>query len=237
MDIGDQPADPPTQTSAGAERVDARFIEVDEPDGRTRWRLDAGFLTSNWTCIWGRGCQGIHDERRPELMDGCCSVGVILRDADEAMNVVALAATLSDEQFQFASVDGGYVDQAHGRLHTRVVDGACVFLNRHDFAGGAGCALHRGAIDSGEDPVDWKPQTCSRVPLRVEESTAGDTTYVTLRAWNRSDWGPGGNSMAWWCTEGMDAFVGERTVLESEESTLRVLFGDALYDDIRRRLG
>ena len=31
---------------------------------------------------------------------------------------------------------------------TRVVDGACIFLNRPGFAGGAGCALHLAAADA-----------------------------------------------------------------------------------------
>ena len=32
-------------------------------DGDVTWRFaDVDFLRSNWTCIWGRGCLGIHDE-------------------------------------------------------------------------------------------------------------------------------------------------------------------------------
>ena len=48
---------------------------TDIVDGAVTWRFDDAFLTSNWTCIWGRGCLGILDEPAPELGQGCCSVG------------------------------------------------------------------------------------------------------------------------------------------------------------------
>ena len=35
---------------------------------------------------------------------------------------------------------------------TRLVDGACIFLNRPGFAGGEGCALHLAAVEAGERP-------------------------------------------------------------------------------------
>ena len=38
---------------------------------------------------------------------------------------------------------GPRLDREEGARKTRVVDGACVFLNRPGFSGGAGCALHR----------------------------------------------------------------------------------------------
>ena len=51
-------------------------------DGDTTWRFDSTFLTSNWTCLWGRGCLGILAEPAPELGQGCCSVGAEPGDAD-----------------------------------------------------------------------------------------------------------------------------------------------------------
>jgi len=210
-----------------------RFVELTDPDGRTRWRLDAGFLTSNWTCLWGRGCQGIHDERRPELADGCCSSGVVLTGDDEARNIAALADTIPSERFQHKGSVTTVVGRhgPAGRWATAVVDGACVFLNRPGFAGGAGCALHLAAVDEDDDPVHWKPQTCSRLPIRAEERTSEDgTTEITVRAWQRHDWGPGGATMAWWCTEAPEAYVGDGPVVVRLESELRDLLGDAVYD-------
>lgn len=213
--------------------MDERFLEITDDDGRTRWRLDAAFLRSNWTCIWGDGCQGIHDEARPELHDGCCSVGVELVDEAEAMTIAALGATLDPERFAHAG-DAPYVVERGGRWSTRVVDGACVFFNAVHLDAPTGCALHHAARDAGDDPIDWKPQTCTRLPIRVEEQAdeATGTTEVTVRAWTRADWGPGGATMAWWCAEAPEAHRGTRPVHESLEDELRVLFGDALYERV-----
>ena len=54
------------------------------------------------------------------------------------------------------------------RTHTRVVDGACIFLNRPGFAGGEGCALHIAALACDESPTEWKPSVCWQLPLRVD---------------------------------------------------------------------
>ena len=81
------------------------------------------------------------------------------------MTVAALAATMDPDGFQFAAeaAEGGVL--APGLpWATRVVDGACVFLNRPGFAGGAGCALHLAAVAEDDDPLDWKPRTCWKLP-------------------------------------------------------------------------
>ncbi len=219
--------------------TEQRFVEIVDPeDGSTRWRLDAGFLTSAFTCIWGAGCQGIHDERHPELMDGCCSVGVVLADEEEAMNVVALAATIEPARFQHAGLidAGGLLDRAGPRWSTRVVDGACVFLNRPGFDGGAGCALHLGAEAAGDAPTDWKPRTCNRVPVRVEEHRELDETVVTVRAWRRDDWGPGGETMAWWCTEADEAYVADSPLHRRIEPELLDVLGSEVLEAFRRHV-
>jgi hypothetical protein len=236
--------------------IEQRFVTIEPPEheqdpnaARVRWRIDAGFLTSGYECIWGRGCQGIHDEERPELMDGCCSVGVVLADDDEAMAVAALGAVMDPAVFQHAGQE--LLDPRGTRWATRVVDGACVFLNRPGFPAGAGCALHLAAVADGDDPEDWKPQTCNRVPIRVTErrvlgvdgaaaddagtddagtDDAGAVVEVTVRAWRRDDWGPGGATMAWWCTEAPEAFGATSPFVERAERTLRDLMGDAAYD-------
>ena len=54
---------------------------VDEiVDGDVTWRFDRTFLTSNWTCIWGRGCKGILDVPAEHLNQGCCSIGAEMGD-------------------------------------------------------------------------------------------------------------------------------------------------------------
>ena len=63
-------------------------LEVIE-DGDTVWRFERSFLTSNWTCIWGRGCQGILPEPTPHLVQGCCSFGAEV-DESEAPTIAEL---------------------------------------------------------------------------------------------------------------------------------------------------
>lgn len=206
-------------------------------NGDTLWRFDTEFLTSNWTCIWGRGCLGIEPEPAPQLQRGCCSGGAELADIDEARVISALAATLSPERFQYhalAADEGVFNDAAP--TNTRVVDGACIFLNRPGFAGGAGCALHLAAVDAGEPTTDWKPSVCWQLPIKVDWEAAQDGTEVaTVRRWERSDWVPEGKTMAWCCTEGTLAYVGDRPVIDTLSTELEALVGTEVYVELRKR--
>ena len=207
-------------------------------DGGTRWRFDADFLTSTWTCIWGRGCLGILDEPAEELAQGCCSVGAELAGEDEARLLSAMAACVPPERFQHhaeAGEDGIFRDER--RDATRVVDGACIFLNRPDFDGGAGCALHLAAVEAGEPPRDWKPSVCWQLPVRVDwTEREGGGEVATVRRWTRADWAAEGETMAWCCTEGDRAYVGDRPVVESLGDDLDALVGTPVYVELRRRL-
>lgn len=220
--------------------ADERFEDVVDPVDGTRWRIDVGFLESSWTCLWGNGCQGILDEPAEELMQGCCSVGAEMLDEDEAMLVAALGATLEPEQLQHhaeAVEHGFFSDDA--RTNTRVVDGACVFFNRPGFPGGVGCALHRAAEAAGEPVLDWKPEVCWQLPLRIDR----DGGTATLRRWTRADWGSDGETMHWCCTERptgpdqADAYVGDRPVIESLAEELEALVGPEVLVEITRRTG
>jgi hypothetical protein len=207
-------------------------------DGDTRWRVDRAFLQSNWTCIWGRGCLGIEAEPAPELQLGCCSVGAELGDEDEARLIAALAATLDPARFQHhaeAAAGGVFSDDSH--TNTRVADGACVFLNRPGFEGGAGCALHLAALDAGESPVEWKPSVCWQLPIKVDWSVAPDGGEIAhLHGWTRRDWGEEGETMAWCCTEGTRAYVGDHPVVESLAAELEAVTGTDVFVELRRRL-
>ena len=208
-------------------------------DGDTTWDFDAAFLESNWTCIWDAGCAGIADVAAPEAQLGCCSVGAEMLDDEEAMKIAALAATLDAAAAQFANeiADSGAlraVDSSRATWATRVVDGACIFLNRPGFSGGSGCALHIAAVANEESNVDWKPSICWQLPIKVEASISADGLQERkLRGWLRSDWGPEGESMAWCCTEkasasSADAFVADRPVIESLSEELTELLGPQL---------
>jgi hypothetical protein len=206
-------------------------------DGDVTWRFDTEFLRSRWTCIWGRGCLGILNEPAEHLQQGCCSIGAELADEDEAMLISAMAALLDRSVFERAedAATGGIFND--GKTNTRVVDGACIFLNRPGFDGGAGCALHLAALRRDESPIDWKPSVCWQLPVRVDWTPDGqDREIATVRAWSRADWGDEGADMAWCCTEGDRAYVGDRPVVESLEDVLIAVVGQPVYVELRRRL-
>jgi hypothetical protein len=213
---------------------DQRYLAIETDEGL--WNFDRQFLTSRWRCIWGEGCQGIHDTAEPELADGCCSVGAELIDADESRLISALGATLDPDLFERcaeAADDGVFSDASLS--HTRVIDGACIFFNRPGFAGGAGCALHLSAVADGDSPVDWKPTVCWQLPLKVDRSEG----VPTVRGWRRADWGPGGETMAWCCSdpaEAPEAFTSPAPVYVSMADELRALAGDDAYSELARRL-
>lgn len=211
---------------------------IDISDGATTWRFDTAFLLSNWTCIWGRGCQGILDHPAAELGHGCCSLGAQLDGEDEALLVGALAATLAPTIFQYhAAATAGGVFGDDSRSCTRVVDGACIFLNRPGFPGGAGCSLHLAALAQGESPVGLKPSVCWQLPIKVDwEPTADGGEIATVRGWARRDWGADGKTMAWCCTESPEAYTGRSTVVDSMAEVLVEITGAEVYAELRRRL-
>ncbi len=195
--------------------------------GAVDWEFDAEWLRSSWRCIWNEGCLGIEAEPAPDARLGCCSVGAELLDEPEAMRIAALAATIEPERMQYHAVFselGPFRDER--AANTRVVDGACVFLNRPGFDGPAGCALHAEALRVGDSPIDWKPAICWQLPIRVERTALPDgREQARLRRWARSDWGPDGATMAWCCTEGDRAYVGSHPVIDSLAADLLELFG------------
>jgi hypothetical protein len=210
------------------------WVSFEDPDEDRTWVFDVTFLTSNWTCIFGAGCEGVLTGPAAELVHGCCSYGAhFVDEADEAVTM-AYASRLTAEQWQHRGVaakKGATKINKAGERKTRVVDGACIFLNRPGFAGGIGCALHIGAVEAGERPLDWKPDVCWQLPLRLEDHT-DDFGHVTstLREWKRRDWGPGGAEFHWWCTEDDLAFVEHRPVYETNRDEIVEMVGQAAYD-------
>jgi hypothetical protein len=229
------PSPAPDQEESG-EVGESEFVEILDDD--TLWRFEPTFLTSNWSCIWGRGCKGILDQPAEHLQQGCCSVGAELTDIDEAMNVSALAATVPTHLWQHHDrVDSHDVFTDETRTNTKVVDGACIFLNRPGFGAGAGCALHLAAIEFGESPIDWKPSVCWQLPIRVDwEMQPDGVEHATVRAWSRADWGDEGRTMAWCCTEEPEAHVGDQPVIETLAEELSAVAGHTVYVALRARL-
>jgi hypothetical protein len=231
-----------TGNHTGAAREWVAFADpVDE--GRT-WQIDVTFLLSSWQCIFGCGCQGIWTEPTPELVHGCCTYGAHFTDKADRDHVARAAKALTADEWQFAKVGrkkGVYVksipepDDEPGPTEwkTRVVDDACVFLNRPDFAAGAGCALHLHALNTGKHFSEYKPEVCWQVPLRRIDDEQDDGTVISrLTEFGREGWGEGGEDFAWWCTEAPEAFTGSEPVYVSMEIELQKMLGKKLYRQV-----
>ncbi len=127
-------------------------------------------------------------------------------------------------------------DDSHGR--TRIVEGACVFLNRNDFPAGPGCALHLLALTEGRQPLETKPDVCWQLPLRLsydwEQRAEVDTLIVTVGEYDRAAWGPGGAYMNWWCSSNTEAHNGARPLYQAYAAELTALIGPANYAELAR---
>jgi len=219
------------------------WISFEDPGEQRTWIFDATYLRSNHRCIYGEGCQGVLDGPAAELAQGCCSYGAHFVDDDDVQTVVRAFVRLEPRHMQFhaKAVRGGFLrpgdpddsgqDDDAVPTVTRLVDDACIFLNRPGFEGGAGCALHIAAVEAGERPLDWKPNVCWQVPIRLEHTT-DDNGHVTsrLREWKRRDWGEGGTDFHWWCTEAEEAFSGREPVYISSRDEIVELVGQEIYD-------
>jgi len=193
------------------------YVTFDDPDEDRTWVFDVSFLTSPWHCIFGQGCPGILDGPAPEMVQGCCSYGAHFVGPEDRAHVEVMAERMTAEQWQFKKVSekrGGPIKvNKEGEIVSRLVDDACIFLNRPGFPAGAGCALHQAAVASGERFMDWKPEVCWQVPLRrIDETDTNGHVTSTLREWKRRDWGEGGHEFHWWCTADPGAFDGAKPV-------------------------
>ena len=221
------------------------WVEFPDPsDPHHVVRADLTWLSSAWTCVFGRGCAGVV-EGRPD--DGCCSHGAFFTDEDDLARVTAAVADLPDEDWQLAPVgrdawtEEDDADDEGGvrSLRTRLVDGACVFLNRPGFPGGTGCALHRMALREGLHPLTTKPDVCWQLPVRREQQEVerpdGTTVLVSsIGEFDRRGWGPGGHDLHWWCTGSPAAHVSAEPLVVTYEGELTALLGQAAYAELRR---
>jgi hypothetical protein len=207
------------------------------------WHIDVTFLTSNYMCIFGQGCQGVLVDKAPEMSQGCCSYGAHSSGSKDRKLVDKVAKKLTTEDWQFIKKGhkkGVWAKVGKNDYRTRLVDDACIFLNRPGFAAGAGCALHTYAMRTGVHHSDVKPEVCWQVPLRnieeFDEDANDGVVYHRLTEFARHGWGEGGDEFAWWCTEAPEAFVGTEPVYRSLEPELRKMIGDELFESVAEYL-
>jgi hypothetical protein len=208
---------------------------------KEQWQVDVTYLSSNYRCLFGDGCCGVLTEPAPELVQGCCSYGAHANSDADKRHVEKMAKQLTPEEWQHLDEGrkrGVWKRSGKDEWITRLVDDACVFLNRPGFEGGPGCALHVLAQRLGVHFSETKPTVCWQLPLREvdRDEEDGSVTHV-LTEFARHGWGEGGDEFAWWCTEAPEAFTGSEAVYRSLEPELRKMVGDVVFDALAEYLG
>ena len=227
------------ETPLDITRLWVEFPGPDSPpdvDGATQvFRCDLTWLTSSWTCIWGRGCPGIYRDR-PD--DGCCTLGAHFTEPADEKRVRKAAKRLDNSTWRnrrLAAEGEGWVEvDSDGARKTRVVDGVCIFFNPPGFPGGAGCALHNLAVREGRPHLETKPDVCWQLPIKRNYRTVtrqDSSTYleVTIGEFDRRGWGAGGMDLDWYCSGSTRAHVGAEPVYLSLAPELKALLGKAAY--------
>ncbi|MBX6371289.1 MAG: hypothetical protein IRZ02_03415 [Acidothermus sp.] len=210
---------------------------VDPADPEQVFRCDLTWLTSRWSCIFAAGCRGIV-AGRPD--DGCCTHGAFYSGRDDEQRVRAAAAELDPTNWQFFREGRrGISTVVDGKRRTRVVDGACIFLNRPGFPGGIGCALHALAVRTGRHPMETKPDVCWQLPIRrsferLRRPDGSRVWLVTIGEYDRRGWGPGGHDLDWWCTSSPSAHRGTVPLFRAYARELTALMGEAAYRELVR---
>ena len=222
--------------------VDPKFprewLDIPDQTGLPRiYRCDLTWLTSRWNCVYGRGCPGTRRQHQ-----GCCTVGAHWSGSSDQRRVEACARRLPAELWQFHEIGrakGVAADADEvGLGQTRIVDGACVFLNRDGFPAGSGCALHLLAMAEGKQPLETKPDVCWQIPLRLgygwELMGEVYTLIVSVGEYDRAAWGPGGAYMNWWCSSNTEAHTALRPLYQTYAAELGALLGSENYQELSR---
>ncbi len=150
------------------------------------------------------------------------------------MIVSEAVAQLDPALWQFSSVAarrGWFKRLPNGVVGTRVVQDACIFLNRPGFVTGAGCALHFASLDRGERPMDGKPNICWQFPLRrADHVNEAGVDVITIGAWQASDWKADGGERSWFCTTAPEAFIAADPVWRTLADELKEITGPEVYE-------
>ncbi|WP_328388823.1 hypothetical protein [Nocardia sp. NBC_00416] len=225
---------------------------VDPADDEHLIAADLTWLTSHWTCVFGTpACQGILADE-PDA--GCCTHGAFLSDDDDRKRLRKAVKLLTPQEWQLmdrARDKKGNITRktyletdeldSEPAERTRRVDGACIFLNRPDFPGGAGCALHIMAVHRGVEPLTVKPDVCWQLPIRrtqewIDRPDGVRILRTVITEYDRRGWGPGGIDLDWYCSGSPDAHIGERPVWQSYRAELIELLGEPAYKELERQL-
>ena len=215
------------------------WVEFPDPaDSDQAFRCDLTWLTSSWECIFGNGCQGIYADQPDGV--GCCTLGAHFSDKDDEKRVKRFVKELTPETWQHYDPKNWTEKDEEGARKTRVVDGACIFANRPDFAGGAGLrAARAGAADRPALPRDQARRVLAAAdPPDVRQHRAARRQRAcwssSIAEYDRRGWGPGGHDLDWYCSGNTEAHVGKEPVYVSMQAELTELMGQKGYDELSR---
>ena len=130
------------------------WISFQDPDEERTWLFDVTFLTARWTCIFGQGLPGRPHRPGPRAGTGMLLLRRPLHRKEGRPNVERAAGRPDPRVWQFhkQGQKGVVKKLADGDLGTRLVDDACIFLNRPGFAAGAGLRPAQGGHGPGDQP-------------------------------------------------------------------------------------
>lgn len=239
------------------------FPDPARTDDAVIYRCDLTWLTSRWRCLFGAGCPGIVADRPDDgcctfgahLTDAedrnrVAAAASRLDEGSWQHRPAGWNDSLETEPLWLAVEGSGPPDQPGdveedelreadpaseaGPAVTVLVDGACIFLNRPGFAGGAGCALHQLALRTGQSIVTTKPEVCWQVPIRrhyeyPESPDDQSRQVVCIGEFDRAAWGPGGHDLDWYCTREPVAHTATTPLYVSAREELVALMGAPAY--------
>lgn len=257
---------PATAVGAERDWYEFRMASQDPDDPTpTLYKVDLTFYMSNWSCIYGKCpsvmATGVTPEHGCCQLGVQFGDGYDPDDALENFNEVKVYV----DQLTEADADnidlirendghGWYTKKVYGQRKgykgrklpymTKVVDGACIMSNKPNGpVGKPGCALHHLAERLGVHHSETKPKICWSIPFAVLEEYDKDVDQyvVTLTSTHGQTWGHPDNGhiegIGYWCVETPEAYQATSAmVYKNSEAELRLLIGDAPYEELVRRL-
>ena len=225
------------------------WVEFKDLKSGIVYKCDLTWLTSNWKCIYGSGCQGIDTKG---ANSGCCSDGAYYTDAADEKRVKHFATQLTEDlwqNFHYARNESSKnlnISEygLDNERKTKKINGNCIFLNQSDFATGAGCAFHFLNQRTGMNSIQTKPDVCWQLPIRrTFETRLGNSNrknsqniedVVVIGEFSRSAWGEGGVDFNWYCTSNSEAHVAVEAVYQSCKAELIAMMSESAYEELAR---
>lgn len=211
------------------------WVEFDDPaDADNLYRCDLTWLTSDWNCIYGRGCGGIVEGK---AANGCCSLGAHFSEDEDYDRVKEYVQQLDKHTWEnYSEGKNKWTEKdADGERKTRVFKGGCIFLNTSSFKTGGGCALHQLSDRIGVSITKTKPDVCWQLPIQrefewINHTDGNQRLLIKIGEYTRAGWGDGGADLHWYCTSNTEAHNAANPVYITERDTLIELMGKPAYE-------